>query len=120
MNLVYRVRMLSIYGIMARRCGNCNFQFFSTLSYDHHRKSLRCDTYKSIDMPSKEKQQEICSAMRPSLVKCDESLDMADAESERDPGIGTMDEDSGRSTTPVLSNSGEDQEEGNEEDGTNE
>ena len=67
--LIYRVRMLSIYGIMARRCGDCNFQFLTTLSYDHHKQNRRCDIYKEIEMPSKEKQLQIINNMRPKLVR---------------------------------------------------
>ena len=61
--------MLSIYGIMARRCGDCNFQFLTTLSYDHHKQNRRCDIYKEIEMPSKEKQLEIINSMRNRLVR---------------------------------------------------
>ena len=39
--------MLSVYGIMAQACSECNFQFLTLQSFEHHKLLQRCETYKS-------------------------------------------------------------------------
>ena len=57
---------------MARRCGDCNFQFFSDEAFTHHKTNRRCDIYKEIELPSKETQLEVLNNLRSKLELADE------------------------------------------------
>lgn len=74
--------MLSVYGIMAQACSECNFQFLTLQSFEHHKLLQRCETYKSnsprgcfsnvmhileIPIPEEKRQDELMKQMRETL-----------------------------------------------------
>jgi hypothetical protein len=67
--IVYRYRLLSQYGIMARKCTVCHYEFLTTFSFDHHKKNGRCSIYNQIARPTHDKEEQILKQMRPRLME---------------------------------------------------